>query len=279
MNTGIYSAGFVVNVIINGKMQDISKNNTISVKFNSEYQIRIQNKNSRRAVAKVFVDDENVSQGGVVIPAYSHVDLQGPVGKNFNFKFVSLDSGQAADAGKSTNRDGEKGTIRVEFQLEREAPKPVINFPHNPWYTERSPREKGLTGFNDESVKYPTSYSVGATKGESYSNKTCSSYGSAETKTCGGILTSDEGILGLNSIEKETAAGCTVSGERNNQNFYKIDIDLENKPPVILQLTLKGWDEKTLPLLDGSCVYCSSCGKKATKPTDKFCSRCGSKLS
>jgi rRNA maturation endonuclease Nob1 len=115
---GLYSNGYVVSVIVNGDMQHISKDGTIKVPFETEYKIRIQNKNNHRCLAKVFVDEVNVSEGGLIIDSFATVDLEGPVKSNRNFKFVSIESGQAHDAGKSKDVDGEKGVIRIEFQKE-----------------------------------------------------------------------------------------------------------------------------------------------------------------
>ncbi len=139
---GLYSGGFVVNVIVDGEMLTVGLDNTLNLPFKSEYVIRLQNKNDRRAVAKVYLDDENVSNDGYVIPANDYVDIEIPVNSEFKFKFVSLNSSEAANASKSTNNDGEKGTIRVEFQLEKEKGKYLPRAKPNlytPWIPQYQP--------------------------------------------------------------------------------------------------------------------------------------------
>lgn len=288
MSLGVYSAGFVVNVIVDGKMQEVSKDGIISVKFGSEYVIRLQNKNNRRAVAKVFIDNINQCGAGVVIPAYSYADLERPLDKEFKFKFVSTESGQAADAGKSKNYNGEKGVLRFEFRLEKEY-KPYI-----PPYQYHEPWKKGgpYSGlepffFNNEGRGVEQSWNSNH-RNDSLVDADTSSFESTtcdfdpverEVKTSGGINL-PKGFESKRSYAppKQGRDGCTVSGEKSSQKFTSVTIDLEDSPPVLLQLTLKGWDENSLPVFDGKSVYCSGCGKKASRSTDKFCSRCGNKL-
>lgn len=116
----MYSGGFNVSVIINGKITESSKQGVVAVPFDTEYSLRISNKLHKKAVAKIYIDDENVSQGGLVINGKSTVELDCRMDNHRKFKFVSIESGQAVDAGKSNNKDGRNGVIRIEFEVERE---------------------------------------------------------------------------------------------------------------------------------------------------------------
>lgn len=281
MNSGIYSAGFVVNIIVNGQMQKVSKDNLVSIPFNSEYKIRLQNKNSRRAVVKVFIDDENVSETGLIIPANDSIELERPTDKQFKFKFVSLDSGQAADAGKSKNRNGEKGVLRFEFRLEKqyEYRAPLINAYPNPW---RKGGEWEQRWTNDnENYRYDGHETSCDFDGIERPVKTSGginlpqNYGTLRSSTSKGF---EQRRVPVDDVQK-SAAGCTVSGEKSNQSFTTAYIDLEDASPVLMQLTLRGFDEKSSFDSENDSVYCSGCGKKAVKSTDRFCSRCGNKLS
>jgi hypothetical protein len=257
MIKGLYSSNFVINILVNGQMQSINRDNTIAIPFETEYKIRLQNKNSRRAVAKVFVDDENVSEGGVILNAYQTLDLEGPVRKNRNFKFVSIHSGQAHDAGKSEDVNGEKGVIRVEFQLE--APKrPVVKKPTI--CTQLSPWQYGHV--EDWRVTYSPSFVTNSPRHfEGYeARNSC-----GEEKTSGGILSAANTSKGL--------TGATVSGDSNNQNFVYDSFELDYSPAVILQVKLVGWAGETTQ----RGVFCSRCGFKAHHSYN-FCTKCGNKL-
>jgi hypothetical protein len=120
----MHSNDFVICIIVDGVAQQESKGGVVSLPFGSEYKIRLRNKHNRRAVAKVFVDEENVSKGGVIVQANDYVDLDGPVDSKRNFKFVSSESPQAVDAGKNNQPDDRNGIIRVDWQLEREYKQP-----------------------------------------------------------------------------------------------------------------------------------------------------------
>lgn len=261
MSSGTYSSGFVASVIVNGKMQHIAKDNSITIPFESEYSIRLQNKNARRAVAKIFIDDENVSDAGFVINAYSQIEVERSINNQFKFKFVSLTSGQAANAGKSKNYDGEKGVIRVEFSFEKKVALPQWTPRSNPYHPFRKDLIPPTWNNRDD---YPVSYGDCKGLSETY----CSSALEADEKTSGGI--------GIPTTRGE--AGATVYGDHSNQSFCDVYMDVEDSPAVVITLLLRGWSQETLPTINSNCLYCSNCGLKASKKSDKYCSRCGSKL-
>ncbi len=138
----MYSGNFVVAVICNGQVSTETKDGVVALPFGSEYTIRLRNKHARRAVAKVFIDDESVTEDGIVVPANNFVDLERFVGKAVRFKFVSADSGEAIEFGKNNRTDGSNGVVRVEWRLERER----LSFvPTSPLYG-RSFTKSGASG-------------------------------------------------------------------------------------------------------------------------------------
>jgi hypothetical protein len=263
----VYSNGFVVSIVVNGRVFEIAKDDTVAVPFGSEYSIRLRNKNNRRAVAKVFVDDQNVSQDGIVVNAYGFVDLERPTTTRTKFKFVSQESGEAAAAGKSDNEDRSNGVIRVEWRLEREC-RPLIR-PMVP-------------------TNSPWRFAKGGPSGQSF--------GEFENKTCdvprglvgGCVRGGDE--LGFDSDETPRATfgakgsplqeGCTVEGGYSAQNFTEVHVDLEQGDPTVITLVLRGFHQETSrPLVKSKGLHCENCGALAKKPTAKFCYNCGNRLS
>ena len=86
----------------------------------------MRNKNTRRAVCKLYIDGEDISGGGFIIGANSFVDIERPVNVDRKFKFVSLESEDAYDHGKNgANHDKKKGTIVAEFALQKELKVPT----------------------------------------------------------------------------------------------------------------------------------------------------------
>ena len=128
----VYSNHFVMCVLVNGNVQKELANGQVSLPFGTEYSLRFRNKNSRRAVVKIYIDGENVSGGGYVVNANDHIDIKRHHDKDRSFKFVSLDSPDAQDFGKDgPNPDKVKGTIEARFYLEKERPQ-YVPLPYYP---------------------------------------------------------------------------------------------------------------------------------------------------
>ncbi len=239
----MYSKGFVIAIVCQGKISQESKDGIVAIPFMSEYAIRLRNKNNRRAVAFVRVDDEPV--GNIVVNANSFVDLECPVDTRKNFKFVSADSGEAVDFGKNNKTDGSNGVIRVEWKLEREYQPPIYtqhfnsgNRPRN-WHAGEH-FNKGIVGGQMRSA-VPTSAG-----------------------------------LGFMDDAAPRSEGCTVEGRNSSQSFRNTHVDLEAGEGVIIQLVLKGFQQETK-------VYtCHNRGcPKHTEEfniQDHFCNKCGNRL-
>jgi hypothetical protein len=125
----VYSNKFVLAVLLDGRPQEELANGVVKLPFGAEYSLRFRNKHNRRAVVKIYVDGENVSGSGYIIPANDHVDIKRHWDKDRSFKFVELNSPEAVDAGKNgPNTDKSKGVIEAHFYLEKEykyTPPPV----------------------------------------------------------------------------------------------------------------------------------------------------------
>lgn len=209
----VYSNKFIICILFKGKPQKELANGVVELPFGSEYAIRLRNKNSRRAVAVIFVDGENVSGGGYVIKGNDYVDIERHHDKDKAFKFVSLDSGEAADFGKNgPNEDKTKGTIEVKFYLEKELPVPQMPWvykkkgpfqPPQPYYMCPLPEEEDLFAY-------------------------------CTHDTSNNVLRS--------SSSKKLDDGCTVEGKSTGQNFTSVHIDTESTFTSI-KLFLQGYEK------------------------------------
>ena len=238
----MYSNNFVVAILFNNQFQEESVGGVVKLPFGSEYIVCLRNKNERRAVARVFIDGENVTRGGIIVQAHGYIDLECDVINRRKFKFVSAKSSEAIDAGKNNRQDDGNGVIRVEWQLEKETkPLPVVikrQFypaidpyapPTSPWpeiWCNANQSAKGDMGFSGECV-----------------------------------------TSGTNSIEHE---GCTVEGSRSSQQFTLEYLDIESNTTVI-QITLKGYEAAKLRK-----VFICRCRKKwKNSSKENFCPECG----
>jgi hypothetical protein len=202
----MHSNDFVVAIFYNGSFLEESKSGVIALPFGAEYTIRLRNKKNRTAVAKVFIDEENVSKGGIVIPAHKFVDLECDVATLCKFKFVSAESGEAIDAGKNNKTDDSNGVIRVEWRAEKEYKPPIIPVQVVQW-------------------PYSHYYASGAQP---------NSFDGGEQPTASAIN------FVPTPLTRKLAEGCTVQGSESNQRFNEIWLDLEDTVTTI-RLTLRGY--------------------------------------
>lgn len=234
----MHSNDFVVAVLYNGNFLEESKGGVVALPFGAEYTLRLRNKKHCRAVAKVFIDEENVSKGGIVVAAQGFVDLECDVATLRKFKFVSANSGEAIDAGKNNKTDDSNGVIRVEWRTEKQYQLPV--WPKRPGYYQNS-----------------TMHSLGH-EPEEY---TSTALDFAECDVPKAVPTS------------KLAEGCTVQGSESNQRFNEVWFQLDDAVTTI-RLTLRGYN---VPLaVQGQ--HCENCGVKRKSNKAKFCWNCGNSL-
>jgi len=263
----MYSNKFVLSIIYNEhpvKETGYRGSKEVAVPFNSEYKIRLKNKNDRSCTARIFIDDKKVSQlGDIIVNAGGTVDLERYIDRSLEegkkFKFVSLDHSDVDDPTSSEN-----GIIKVEFRKAkfREG---IKVFPPEPW---------------PYPPVYPPSLPPFKTHGDG------NTWGGADwiytsTKTTGdasdimyvnhSIADGSVGCYDSSTVE----AGATVEGGHSSQSFSYSDIKVEDNA-VILQLKIVGI-KKGREVRDKSKKYCTQCGSKA-RQVDKYCSGCGQRL-
>lgn len=269
----VYSNKFVICVLVHGQPQKELSNGTVSLPFGTEYALRLRNKNNRRAVAKIYIDGENVSGGGYVVGAHDYVDIKRHHDIDRAFKFVSLDSPDAVDHGKNgPNPDKVKGTIEVRFYLEKERPQVIYRDvhhdhhhhhhypaplppprPYDPW--RKNPDITWVTNTCDMkyepdggSVKYTCDAGGGAkgmtsNLGGGGTMSSCS-LGGAEASRSYEAPQSYGAVqpqsFNFSSSEK-LQDGCTVEGYSTGQSFHNVWVDTEDEATV-LKIFLQGFE-------------------------------------
>jgi len=292
----IYSNHFVMCVLVNGKPLKERVDGTVSIPLGAEYTIRFKNKNSRRAMVKFTIDNENASGNGYIIPAHQDVEIKRFADRDQMFKFVELNSDEAQLEGKNgPNHDGSKGVIEAKFYLEKAYtpppipvyqpipvpyPVPVWPKPHNPW--------NNGPYYNDPYVpRYATTYCSNSIGGVARGMSA-----GGDTK---GIVSHDCHVGGAESMQMNFGCatpanytppatealkeGVTVGGAASGQKFTTVYFDPENDY-VTLKLVLRGSNEPVpqMAATSGDAEYCGNCGAKKGRKTDKFCGKCGTKL-
>jgi len=264
----MYKDKFVLSIIHDGhpvKEFGGIGNKRVTLPFDSEYKIRLKNKNNKGCTARVFIDDKQVSKlGDLIINANGTIDLERFVDSSLEhgkkFKFVSLDHPDVDDPTSSKN-----GIIKVEFRLAKKENSIKINIDqtYKPW--------------NWDDWKYTEFYKPwNFTTGDFivYSdNNTGTLRNSGGPVQCS--FSSDANFISENITNTDLEDGATVEGRHSDQSFVYSNLDVEDFA-TILQLKIVGIkDSKESDSL--MYKYCSNCGNKV-KRSDKFCSECGNRL-
>ncbi len=261
-------------VVVNGQVI-ADKNGFAQIPFGTEYYLRFRNKNNRRAVVKFFIDGEEVSGNGYIIPANDFIEIKRHNDKDRAFRFVDLDSAEATDAGKNgPNEDKTKGTIEARFYLEKKYYQSPVKKPMMPWTDPwksppvyphwhdpiwmkdgEQPREINVT-YNSSCVGPQVDLSV-----------------THDTNKTIGLCS-----FGGHKLTRQIKDGCTVEGYTTGQSFGTEFISLEDDY-CVCRLHLQGYvaEEKVFTHESQENKYCENCGAKRKK-TANFCSSCGVKF-
>ena len=299
----MYSNKLVASLKANGKILREFKD-TVYIPFGSEYSFLLKNLHTQRAVVNIFIDGENVVEGGLVIDAGREVNLERYI-KNSNltegnrFKFIER---TAAIEDGPRGIKLEDGLIRIEFQYEM--PRPVFNVnqifgsnttPHYPPGV-RSSEYRGVTdkysttSGNSWIQASGTSYSTnvnGAMRGVDFSQNgsvTAQAASAAVDKYC-----ADNGIHNKMEMHDGSATmdwcqndvGITVPGSKSTQKFQTVTMGQMEAEKHTMVLKLLGETADNKPVLKPVTVErkpeCVTCGKK-NKAHAKFCTECGTHL-
>lgn len=306
----MYQSKLVASLKANGKILREFKD-TVYIPFGSEYSFLIKNLNTTRALVNVFIDGDNVIEGGLVLNAGQEVDLERYV-KNGNLsagnKFKFIERTQAIEDGPRGAKL-EDGLVRIEFQYEKH--------PLQDWFTMN--RGFGVTGINNHSTFKSSEYQGvtdryskggndswlqasgsisqmnvnGALRGVDYSangSATATAASAAINNYCdtNGIKTSiadvHDGAATMDWMTMEQTVndvGITVPGSKSTQKFTTVTMGVmeTEKHSIVLKLLGETPDNKpvTKPVTVDRKQKCDTCGK-VNKAHAKFCVECGTAL-
>lgn len=263
----MYNQKLVASLKANGKILREFKD-TVYIPFGAEYSILLKNLNTVRALVSIFIDGQDMVEGGLVLNAGQEIDLERSI-KNGNllagnrFKFIER-------TGAIENHRGiklEDGLVRIEFQFEK-----VVQQVYSKW----------VPGH----YEYDSYLSRRLTDGEFYAAK-----GIAATSVgAAGMLSSNAAPTLLNSVSATASiarsiptndVGITVPGSESNQKFSSVSsfaVEAE-KHSIVLKLLGETAENipVTAPITVKTVQKCSTCGT-VNKAKSKFCTSCGTAL-
>lgn len=257
----MYNNNFVAVIKYKGRILR-ERDGAVKLPFGSEYSILLKNKNSRKALVQIQVDDKYVLNGGqkLIVDAHDTVEIKGfmrDMSVSNRFKFIKKTEQIRRHRGDCID----DGLISVEYWFEKEPdPDPIWYYNVSiPSYKETGRRIKSSGDFVDVFYNDSSSNEIryGSSMNCSYSDNTKRS-----------SKVSDDGI--------------TVKGSKVQQDYVYGNInDVENSSSVIT-IQLKGRTKKARYMVKKAVttrtrLTCETCGKKS-KSYATFCSRCGTHL-
>jgi hypothetical protein len=282
----MYNQKLVASLKANGKILREFKD-TVYIPFGSEYSFLIKNLNTTRALVNIFIDGEDVIEGGLVLNAGQEVDLERYV-KNGNlsvgnkFKFIER-TAAIEDGPRGTKL--EDGLVRIEFQFEKPYVPPLnrgwiaasggIGGSTGQWYGTNSPASFNVNGAL-RSVDFSQNGQVMAQAASAAVDKYCADNGIVnKSEVHDGMATMDWMDAPKNDI------GITVPGSRSEQKFQKTFMGAMEAEKHTIVLKLLGETPDNKPVLKPVNVKmkpkCVTCGKQ-NKANAKFCTECGTAL-
>ena len=223
-----------------------------------EYQIELFNPTPKHILAKIKIDADYLSGGGIVLRPGERVFLERFLDSNNKFVFRTYEVGkEAVNSGALTNN----GYVEIEFYQEQPKFNSYPTYPNRTIYTGNS----GTYTLNG-GIIYTTNTLGNTSFTTSGTNLTTSTaYYNNITPTS---------MVSNNKIE----TGLTEKGGSSNQTFTNSDREFysysfHNVAWRILPSSTKQYHKEDLGVL-----YCGECGAKRKKDTHKFCPHCGTKF-
>ena len=249
----MFNNSFVAAIKSNGKILREFDKDAVYLKFGSEYSILLKNLENRRAVAKIFIDGQEVSSGGFVIDSKSEIEIERFVrdlSQGNRFKFIEKTAGIESHRGNKL----EDGLIRVEFEFEQ------VRYP----------------SYVPDKVYYRSPDFYGMKTGDTLD---CKMIGGGFSSQHLGVTCSSTYSSGVSAVRGLNDAGITVPGSISDQKFTEVRCDTDGIKHTMIFRVLGSADGE--PVKQAVTVTakpkCVTCGK-VNKATSKFCSSCGTSL-
>ena len=296
----MYQSKLVASLKANGKILREFKD-TVYIPFGSEYSFLLKNLHTQRAVVNIFIDGDNIVEGGLVINAGQEVNLEryiknGNLTEGNRFKFIER---TAAIEDGPRGIKLEDGLVRIEFQYEKppmrvnELPRSIFNHIDfgNISGNMGSSEYPGVTDKYSKSINHSwiqasgTSYSTnvnGAMRGVDFSQNGAAMQASASAAIDKAVPHATELHDGMATMDWcQNDVGITVPGSKSTQSFTHVTMGAMEPEKHSIVIKLLGETPDNKPVLKPVTVErkpeCVTCGKK-NKAHAKFCIECGTAL-
>jgi hypothetical protein len=258
---------------------------TVYLNNGEEFELELFNPSSTTVLAKIKLDGSYISGGGIVLKPGQRVFLERYLDDARKFKFETYEvdgtSNEVLDAISGN------GDVVIDFFDEYKQPLWTNNVTYGgsfggPIHTYNSNPLNINAGYVNGQTTTNINYSSTNTAGVSFTTTSMSNTFEGPNKR--GVLRSLKSkpnsrsevtmdMLSTDSIE----TGRVEKGGSSDQSFKTVDKTFNHYTCAtsiwkILPVSQKVYEKQDLK------VYCTNCGKKRKKDSDKFCSSCGNKF-
>jgi hypothetical protein len=260
----------------------------IYLKDGDEFQIELFNPLQVSVLAKIWINNQPISDVGLVIRPGQRYFLDRYIDNNVKFKFntYTVDPGNTSEVLESIKNNG---SVKVEFYPEKKITTGfTVGLPYNGFYsngavygstttTITSTGNVGIGTINPSAI-FNISGGTSTTSNANYSN-TIGTFGTNGPHGPTGI----QGVAGLDvtcgstlTSSTDVETGRIEMGSTSHQHFSTANINFE-----LFRCAVSEW--KILPDSHRAIAtkeirnYCSECGTRIKKQTWKFCPNCGNK--
>jgi hypothetical protein len=299
----MYQSKLVASLKANGKILREFKD-TVYIPFGSEYSFLLKNLHTQRAVVNIFIDGDNIVEGGLVINAGQEVNLEryiknGNLTEGNRFKFIER---TAAIEDGPRGIKLEDGLVRIEFQFEKppmrvnELPRSIFNHidfgnisgnigsSEYPGVTDKYSKSINNSWIQASGTSYSTNVN-GAMRGVDFSQNGAAMQASASAAIDKAVPHATELHDGMATMDWMDApkndVGITVPGSKSTQSFTHVTMGAmeAEKHSMVIKLLGETADNKPVlkPVTVERKLECVTCGKK-NKAHAKFCTECGTAL-
>jgi hypothetical protein len=252
-----------------------------------EFQIELFNPTSNSVLAKIYLNNNIISQGGLVLRPGERVFLDRYIDVAKRFKFDVYEVSNTQEVQKAIEKNGD---FKVEFYTETTPLNSTITISNNPSWTYYT---NPITYFsNSGTLSTPMGVTTSNTNYSGTVNLTGMGNGSSSyttdlnTKSFNGTsatFTSSIGNYSSNATSKTlrrsktVETGCVEAGSQSDQKLQTVNKSFNYYPFHTVEYKLLPISQKVNTADDINVKrYCTHCGTKQ-KPEFKFCPSCGNK--
>lgn len=278
----MYESKLAAAIKVNGKVLREFNKDTVYIPFGAEYSILLKNLNTKRAVVNIFIDGQDIVEGGLVLNAGQEVDLErfvknGNLTEGNRLKFIER-TAAIEDGPRGVKL--EDGLVRVEFQFEQ----PVPAYRPSPIWTTTYGNNSQIFPQGGISGATPTSYNVnGVLRSVDFSANGATVQ--AQATAAVNQYCADNGIVNKSEVHDGAATmdwcqnevGITVPGSKSTQKFSTVYMGTMEAEKFSMVFKLLGGEAVKKAVTVNHKPKCVTCGTQ-NKATAKFCNKCGTAL-